>query len=310
MQPGLVKVGVVYDGNYFSHVSNYYNYEHPRRTRLSISGVHHYILKHLSRQEDIPLNYYKIIDARYFRGRLDAHEVLNTNRLFAERLFDDILMYEGVLTHYLPLKYFDGKKEEKGVDVALALEAYEMSILKKLDVLVLIACDSDYVPLVNKLNVLGVRVMILAWEFNYIDSRTEQPRQTVTSNDLLNACTYPLMMHEVIDNHPEYDNGLIDQLFVSKSPTPDITEPVAEPANPESGIIKERSTIFSLKDGYGFISKPPSNVYFHWTNLLDDDFNDLEVNDAVEYTLSKNDRGQDIAIDVKRISKEAADEEE
>jgi hypothetical protein len=42
----VVKIGVFYDGNYFLHVSNYYNYFHPKRRRISISGLHNFI-KHL-----------------------------------------------------------------------------------------------------------------------------------------------------------------------------------------------------------------------------------------------------------------------
>ncbi len=43
MQDKLIRVGVFYDGNYFLHVSNYYNYEHIRKRRLSISGLHEFI---------------------------------------------------------------------------------------------------------------------------------------------------------------------------------------------------------------------------------------------------------------------------
>lgn len=36
----LLRVGVFYDGTYFSHVSNYYLYQHERKARLSIEGCH------------------------------------------------------------------------------------------------------------------------------------------------------------------------------------------------------------------------------------------------------------------------------
>ena len=39
----LTRIGVFYDGNYFLHVSNYYNYSHERKNRLSIAGLHHFI---------------------------------------------------------------------------------------------------------------------------------------------------------------------------------------------------------------------------------------------------------------------------
>jgi hypothetical protein len=39
----MTRIGVFYDGNYFLHVSNFYNYFHERKSRISISGLHHFI---------------------------------------------------------------------------------------------------------------------------------------------------------------------------------------------------------------------------------------------------------------------------
>ena len=46
----LLRIGVFYDGTYFSHVSNYYLYQHERKSRLSISGIHEFIRDEISRQ--------------------------------------------------------------------------------------------------------------------------------------------------------------------------------------------------------------------------------------------------------------------
>jgi hypothetical protein len=42
MKDKMIRIGVFYDGNYFLHISNYYNYEHERGRRLSISGLHNF----------------------------------------------------------------------------------------------------------------------------------------------------------------------------------------------------------------------------------------------------------------------------
>ena len=77
------------------------------------------------------------------------------NQLYNERLFDDVLMRDGIITHYLPIKTLQsGVKQEKGIDVWLALEAFELSFYKRFNVLVLIASDGDYTPLIRKLNTL------------------------------------------------------------------------------------------------------------------------------------------------------------
>ena len=103
---GLTTVGVFYDGNYFNHVSTYYKYSHPRRTRLSIAGLHRFIRAHVAhapeasdkngtarpvatvagngrrspREESEPMRRCQIVDAHYFRGRLAAMEAAARTR--------------------------------------------------------------------------------------------------------------------------------------------------------------------------------------------------------------------------------------
>lgn len=308
----LIKIGVFYDGNYFAHVSNYYNYEHERKARLSISGLHEFIRSQVAEYENVDKMLCQIVDAHYFRGRLSYYDAQERNRLLSDRIFDDILMNEGVNTHYLPLKTREGKiVEEKGVDVWLALEAYELSLSKKYDVFVLIASDSDYVPLMRKLNTLGIRLMVLGWDLEYTDERTGRIRKTVTSIDLLQEVSYPVSMHEIIDNKVRRNDSLVNDLFVNKDRKYYRYNPEASYMNYDesAGMVYDEEgvgewhtgAIFSLKNGYGFISKPPNNVYFHYTALeAGDDFNELQDGEFVEYLLQKNDRGQDIATAVRR----------
>jgi len=305
-QKNLTRIGVFYDGNYFLHVSNYYAYHHERRGRLSIAGLHDFIRHKLAEEEDKGMHLCQIVDAHYFRGRLSAQEASNEgNRLFYDRLFDDILMMEGVTTHYLPVRTtFYGQRQERGIDVWMALEAFELALHKQFDVVVLIASDSDFVPLVRKLHTHGVRVMLFAWDYDFYDEEGRR-RSTVTSQALWQEVTYPLAMQEVItdDNDPDFP---VSRLFVERKrnltpSTVDLEEP---PEEVEEGEVRT-STIFSLKDGYGFINYPQTNnLFFHFSFLIDTDFNDLREGDSVEFTLSKNDRGELIARNVKQIKPE------
>ena len=166
----LTRIGVFYDGNYFLHVSNYYAYHHERRSRISIAGLHEFVRQHIADEDDKDFALCQIVDAHYFRGRLSAQEASNEgNRLYYDRLFDDILMMEGVTTHYLPVRTVQGYRQERGIDVWMALEAFELTLHKQFDVVVLIASDSDFVPLVRKLHTLGVRVMVLTWDYEFYD---------------------------------------------------------------------------------------------------------------------------------------------
>jgi cold shock CspA family protein len=212
----LTRIGVFYDGNYFFHVSNYYQYQHARKARISIDGLHEFIRHQVAEVEGEDVKYCQIVDAHYFRGRPRAQEAEARGLLLRERQFDDILMREGVITHYLPL----GPDGEKGIDVWLALETYELAIYKRFDVIVLIACDGDFLPLVRKLNALGARVMLLGWGFSYID-QSGKDRETRTAQVLLEEVTYPVLMHQIIDDRSRKGDQRIDQLFVPhKEPGP------------------------------------------------------------------------------------------
>lgn len=309
MNDRLTTIGVFYDGNYFLHVSNYYNYDHHRRARLSIVGLHQFIEAWTGAFIGRPGNA-KIVDSQYFRGRLSAQEAQSRdNVLYYDRVFDDILMSSGVTTHYSPLRNNpNGRRSEKGIDVWLALEAYETALLRKLDVVVLIASDSDYVPLVRKIQSLGCKVVVLGWDFEFTtDNGTRMV--TRTSQDLLHECSHPLYMTEVIDQPDQAIADFIDDLFVAPNGDKKRYEEAEngttdqEPEVPMAGEVGERmeGEIFSLKNGYGFIKHPPNNLFFHHTAVENVDFSELYIGDQVAFTLTLNDKGQHIAIDVELL---------
>ena len=304
--PQLTKIGVFYDGNYFLHVSNYYNYDHPQRRRLSITGLHDFIEARVAMEEGIARSRAKIVDSHYFRGRLNATEAQQRgSALYYDRVFDDILMSSGVTTHYSPLRSNHARRQEKGIDVWFALEAFEQTMLRRFDVVVLIASDGDYVPLVRKLNSLGCRVMVVGWDFEFT-SDNGSGIITRTSQDLLAEASYPLAMADII-NHPTSDAeaALVDGLFVSDKKKEAAVEdrkpttPVAleEPSDGEVGAVME-SQIFSLKGGYGFIAYPPNNLFFHHSNVKNVRFEDLLEGDPVEFTLAHSSKGKLVAQEV------------
>lgn len=310
----LTRIGVFYDGNYFFHVSNYYQYQHARKARISIDGLHEFIRHQVAEAEGEDVKYCQIVDAHYFRGRPRAQEAEARGLLLRERQFDDILMREGVITHYLPL----GPDGEKGIDVWLALETYELSIYKRFDVIVLIACDGDFLPLVRKLNALGTRVMLLGWGFAYIDQSGKE-RETRTAQVLLEEVTYPVLMHQIIDDQAHKDDPrlcqLIDQLFVPhKEAAPAPAKPLPPDAAKKAHLpvphapVSPPSTptlvgkIQALREGFGFItpSDGTPNLFFFHASVLNADFNELRVGDEVHYRIGTNDKGI-CAVDVEFV---------
>lgn len=284
---GLTKIGVFYDGEYFYKVSSYYAYQHEKKSRISIGGLHDFIRNQIAIEVGVDPRLCQIVDAHYFRGRMSA-KAATSNLIYNERVFDEILMYEGVITHYLPLKNYGGRKQEKGIDVWLALEAYELASYKHFDVIALIASDGDYVPLIRKLKTLGTKVMLLSWDFKYLDDNGEL-QETRTSHDLLEEVSYPIAMHQVIEDRVRRKEPIVKNLFVPKS------NPV-----PNGELEVKTSKIHSVKDGFGFINYKPNNIFFHYSSVINVDFSDLKTGDNVAFKI-ENRNGKLCAIDVKKI---------
>ena len=301
---GLMRIGVFYDGNFFYHVSNYYHYHHERRARISVAGLHEYIRHQVAESEGCDVRFCQIVDAHYFRGRPRAQDADQRGVLLKERIFDDVLVREGVVTHYLPL----GPHGEKGIDVWLALEAYELAIHKRFDVSVLVVCDGDFLPLVRKLNTLGTRVMLLAWDFRWLNA-AGQEQETRTAQVLLDEVSHPVMMHQVIDDRSKRSDPQVNALFVPQkemrlAATTASAPTLAGTVQPGAGALD--GVIQSLKNGFGFITPAAGgpNLFFFHDEVVNADFNDLRTGDSVKFGIGKNDKGS-CAVDV-YVAKSAA----
>lgn len=297
-----------YDGSYFSIVSNYYMYHHEKKARLSISGLHKFVRSMIAKEEELDEKYVRVVDSHYFRGRFSAQQVSERDMLFKERIWDDTLIKEGVITHYLPM----GPEGEKGVDVNLALECYDLAKLKSLDVVCLVAGDSDYIPLVRKLNTLGVNVMVLGWSFTYEADNGEE-RGTRVSQLLMNEVTYPMDMTDLIegmDGLPVEEREAFSDLFVRRrgAQRPEVAqageEAAGEEAQAREWVSKDgwkAGTIVTLSDGYGFITPADGadNLFFHHSALDSGEFADLFKGQEVSYQEGLGTRGTMVALHVR-----------
>lgn len=304
----VVKIGIFYDGGFFHHISNYYRYAHPRKQRISIPGLHDYVRERVAAIEGVAPRCAHVVDSHFFRGRFSAQQTLAREKLYSERLFDDVLMNEGVTTHYLPIQ----GNSEQGIDVWLSLEAYEMTLLRGYDFLVLIAGDSDFVPLARKVISRGARVMLLGWNFEYTDD-VGTLRQTTTSIRLINEVTYPVMMQDVMN---DAGDSSIKQLFVDQgiSAREEITKPAAAPAAegaaapaPAAPSERLKGIICTVKEGFGFIKCPqfPNNVFFHFSALQNCDFDEIMEGDLVLFSVEQREKGP-VAKDVELFETDKA----
>lgn len=216
------RISIFYDGYYFQSVSNFYANIHERHSGIDIRGLHDFIIQQASLKEDIPQNKCHIIGAHFYKGRFAARDNNNNARtLFLDRQLDDTLSINGVSPHYFLLQTStSGLKRERGVSVALSLEAYEHALENRCDLIVLIAGSGDYLPLVRKLNSRGVRVLLLGWNVRYTNA-TGREREIRSSYALMNEATYSVPVSDLIDD-ASADDPIINGLF--RTPN-DITDP-------------------------------------------------------------------------------------
>lgn len=306
----LVRILVVYDGNYFSHVSNYYNHVHSQKRRLHIGGLHKFIQHEVAKREGTIPKLCPIIEAHFFRGRFSAKDAdERPNQLYYDRVFEDVLMWNSIQPHYLPVRDLDGRKREKGIDGLLIVETYKLCLQARFDVVVLIASDGDHVPLVREIHALKCKTMLLGWDFEYKDERTKESLTTTTrtSADLRNSVCYSLDMSDVIDTGLAEDNQVIQDVFVLKNDPTTEQEPEG---NAGSDILirmrdyedteRHVSQIMSLHKGYGFISFPDNNVFFLRDDLDGVDFDSLKLGDMLEFSVATNTKGQRVAKKITR----------
>jgi cold shock CspA family protein len=178
--------------------------------------------------------------------------------------------------------------QEKGIDVWLALEAYELAIYKHFDILVLVAGDGDYVPLVRKLHTLGTQVMLVCWDFSYHNENGDMV-ETKTSWQLQEEVFYPVQMHQRIEQN---DSDYIKELFVpekiyEKTPVVFNQKPDNTPNEDETELV---STIYSINpNGFGFIKdEERNNIFFHYSRVTNCDFSDMKYGMNVKYTVEED----------------------
>lgn len=344
----LTRIGIFYDGAYFAHVSDFYLYSHERKARISIQGLHALIRDEVAGREQTDVRYCQIVEAHYFRGRFSADNVRRfdaqrpeaDSTLYRERKFEDALIKAGVTPHFLPIFANDENRppREKGIDVWLALEAFDCTRSKGLNVVVLVTGDGHYVPLVRKLNGLGARVMVTAWDLS-IDGGAGST--TRTAQALIDGVTYPVMMSNIINDQARRFDPLVINLFVSRPPSVPSAQPASnEPVEtdlmlpqtdndgngdhywqhhgPSHGPSSAATPIESGEGGhrtFGYIANLPygrefgfieadaggERLFFHQSWVEGCCFGDLQPGDRVEFTPDSNPRdGRPVAMHVSR----------
>jgi len=215
----MLRVACFYDGSFFVRVSNYYKHYHDRKSYLSFTGIHEFIRQRIAEYEGTDRHMVQMIQSHFFRGRFSLQAAKTANALEADRYFDQLLMYAGIVSHYYPMNESVMPPQEKGIDVWLALEAYDLAVTNGFDVLALVVSDQDFLPLIRKMHARTIRTLVLAVDIRYSDTQGID-RSLATSHQLTNEATYALNLSGEIESAGPDDMKLIDSLFAIPAKVP------------------------------------------------------------------------------------------
>jgi len=178
-QGSICRIGVFYDGSYFSHAQRYF-YHDRKIGWLSFQPFHAFLEHFISTKEQVFASY-KVVYASWHQGLFSAKDATEEQLRFERNRYHDLL-HAGVEPKFLPISQTQG---EKGIDVALAVDALQTGLDGKIDIAVLVSGDGDFVPLARVLNKQGIRVV--AAYFDFIDNTG---RKCFINERLLNCCNY------------------------------------------------------------------------------------------------------------------------
>ncbi|WP_329787580.1 NYN domain-containing protein [Lentzea sp. DG1S-22] len=234
-----VRIGVFYDGTWFAYLSDFYATAHPRGARIALDGLHDALRWFVHTETGRPLDECVVAEAHYVRGRIET----------PAESFDRALAAAGITRHDLPLH--NGK--EKGVDVQLALEAWDRATTVPLQWVVLLTGDSDFSPLAARLAARGVHVVVPV-----VDIRTVQapPAWTPRTAAPLRAAAPFTPGFDALFAPGDQADYPLRRAFVRSS------QAVASPVGAPRG--RRKGTVASWKTGqaHGFITDTRGGSWF------------------------------------------------
>jgi hypothetical protein len=203
-QGSICRIGVFYDGSFFSHAQRYFYHE--RKVGWLSFHPFHAFLEHFISTKEQGFASYKVVYAAWHQGLFSTKDTTEEQLRFERNRYHDLL-HAGVEPKYLPMSQSQG---EKGTDVALAVDALQTGLDEKIDVAVLVSGDGDFVPLVRTLNKQGIRVLAA-----YFDFTDKSGRKCFINERLLNCCNYSVDI-SALDKSREFKSSF-KSLFRSPS---------------------------------------------------------------------------------------------
>lgn len=186
---GICRIGVFYDGSFFTYSQNYFYHER-QLGWLDFKALHH-LLQEYVRTKEQGFNTYKVVYAAWYQGLFTSASA-EERQLRRDRNLHHDLLHAGIDSKHLPMSTSD---QEKGVDVALAVDALQVGLNDQIDIAVLVTGDGDLLPLVRALNKNGIRVLIA-----YFSYESESGAKSFANDRLLAAANYEMNINSLEDD--------------------------------------------------------------------------------------------------------------
>jgi uncharacterized LabA/DUF88 family protein len=190
MTGSICRIGVFYDSSFFAHAQNYLYHE--RKLGWLVFQQLHLFFELFLRQKEQGFSIHKVVYASWHQGLFTSTNATTEQLRFDRNRYHD-LMHAGIEPKFLPIS--QQEQVEKGIDVAMAVDALQIGIDGKIDIAVLVTGDGDFVPLVRALNKQGVRVLVA-----YFDFTDSQGKQSFINELLRNSCNYAVDIMELEDD--------------------------------------------------------------------------------------------------------------
>lgn len=192
-----VSIGLFIDGGYFDKV---YHEANNQGYTLYLSKLMKFCVQYLSTHYGINMEDCHMTEKHYYRGRYRVEEAIANNVLERERRFEDGLIEHDVVFHYKHLQNIVNEfgyeiEREKGIDVWFALDAYQLSIARNLDIVVLFTGDGDHEMLLHKIKMLKKKAVLLTWHLN---------AYTSVSKRLIDEASIHIDLKKLLIEHREY----------------------------------------------------------------------------------------------------------
>ena len=182
----LCKVGVFYDGTYFTHAQHHFYAD--RKLGWLVFIPFHDLIEAFVREKEQGYFNYRVVYAGWYQGLFSTTQSDDHQRKTERNRHID-LMHAGIEPKFVPMS-MSQKQKEKGVDISMALDALQVGLEGKIDIAVLVTGDGDFVPLARALMKNGIRVATVYFEYE------SGKRKSFANERLLNVSNYILNVNE------------------------------------------------------------------------------------------------------------------